>query len=189
MEHEVGAQRRGWSRFGAPLHLVLAVGTFVVFMLWVLPAQAERSAEFSTTRPPDLRVLYTPDDLVEIFDDYGEAGRQAYIRSRYVFDLVWPLAYTYFYVAMLAWLMPRAFPRGGWLRQHWPRIALAPFVLDLLENALTGSLAYVYPNRHDGWAWTASVVSTFKWAAVVAVTLSLAGATVAAVRARRGAGE
>ena len=54
-----------------------------VFMGWVLPNQAASSASYSELAPPDLRFFYSADDLFAVLDSMGQAGREAYIRSRY----------------------------------------------------------------------------------------------------------
>lgn len=55
---------------------------------------------------------------------YGESGRQAYIRARFTFDLVWPLVYTLFLATAISWVLGRAFA----LDSCWQRANLAPLL-------------------------------------------------------------
>ena len=70
---------------------------FVLFTALVLPQQA-RLADGSSggAGSPDLSLWYSADDLYAMAESYGEAGRDAYVRARFTFDLVWPVVYTLF---------------------------------------------------------------------------------------------
>jgi hypothetical protein len=138
----------------------------LVFMGWVLPNQAALSASHSDLAPPDLRFVYSAEELRAVLESMGEAGRAAYIRSRYVFDIVWPLAYTYFYLAVLAWAVPRAWSSESWLQRAWPWLGMGPFWLDMVENTLTGIAAATFPNIAGAVAVAASFFTAAKWSSV-----------------------
>ena len=79
-----------------------AATVFFVFLVVILPAEAETSLEvLGTSEVPDSSLLYTADDLERLAGEYGEDGRAYFVRLRFTFDLVWPLDYGTFLQASL----------------------------------------------------------------------------------------
>ena len=155
---------------------------FILFMILVLPGQAQQadaSAE-SEAGSPDLSFFYTPADLYKMAEAYGEAGRAAYIRARFTFDLVWPLVYAAFLATSMSWLFSRAFhPKSRW---QW--VNLAPFwgmIFDFLENISTSWVMARYPNRTPVIAFLAPWFTLVKWVLVGGSFLLLVVGIIAAV--------
>jgi hypothetical protein len=126
----------------------VALAALVIFMLFtalVLPQQASKAAqETGGAVSPDTSFFYVPDDLYRMAEAYGERGRQAYIRARFTFDLVWPLLYTLFLATAISWVFGRAFA----LDSRWQRANLAPLwgaLFDYLENLSTSLVMLRYP--------------------------------------------
>ena len=140
-----------------------AVIIFVLFTALVLPGQSARSSEQAGgERSPDLSLYYSADDLYQMAEEYGEAGREAYIRARFTFDIAWPLVYTFFLVTTISWICTRTFPPES----MWRRANLAPIfgmIFDFLENLSTSLVMYRFPERTPVVDSLATVFTTLKW--------------------------
>jgi hypothetical protein len=170
----------GWVSLAAAL-------VFVLFVALVLPAQVPVTGPGGAeVGSPDLSFWYTPDELYEIAEDYGEQGREQYIRARVTFDVVWPLVYVVFLATTLSWAGSKI---GG---RFWPRVNLLPIaagVFDYLENVSTVVVMSRYPERSPVVEWLAPLFTVSKWTLLSASFVLLAvGLVVAAwvmVSARR----
>jgi len=77
--------------------LLLALCIFSLFLFLVLPGEAQRSQHYFGGSPtPDTSFVYSDDDLYQMARDFGQQGRAYYIRSRFTFDVFWPMAYGFF---------------------------------------------------------------------------------------------
>jgi uncharacterized BrkB/YihY/UPF0761 family membrane protein len=159
-----------------------AVIIFVLFSALVLPGQSARSEEEGgSERSPDLSLYYSADDLYQMAEEYGEAGREAYIRARFTFDIAWPLVYTFFLVTTISWIYSRTFPPESW----WQRANLAPImamVFDLLENLSTSLVMYRFPERTPVVDSLATVFTSLKWFFVTGSFLLLIGGILVGLR-------
>jgi hypothetical protein len=169
------------TKLGTVLHVVLSTAIFVFFVSTILPAQSVSNAEFNQgERVPDLRVTYSADTLYGLAETYGEEGRAKYITSKFTLDLAWPLAYTYFYMALIAFTFRRmCAPESPWHeRGMW--MAVLPIVFDIGENICTGSVMAAFPDTLTPVAWLAGGLTLIKWIAVavanVAYTVGIVGA-------------
>ena len=137
-----------------------------VFLSVVLPAQAANSSqEIGSDRSPDTSFYYTPEDLYQIAGEYGEDGRQAYIRIRWTFDLIFPLIYTTFLAIGISWFSQRL---TGW-GESWKLLNLVPIfggVLDFLENSATSLVMASYPVKSSILLVSASIITPLKWVLV-----------------------
>jgi hypothetical protein len=147
---------RGWV-------VLAALALFVVFMVFVLPAQAEVSSrELDDAGSPDMSFVYSAGDLYRWAEAYGPDGRAAYVRVRWSFDLAWPLVYGLFLVTAVSWLGRRAYPSDS----RWRLLNLTPVVavlLDYAENVLTSVVMLRYPSETVVAASLASPVTIAKW--------------------------
>jgi hypothetical protein len=136
---------------------------FLLFSALVLPGQSARAETYAgSVGSPDMSLLYSPDDLYDTAEAYGAEGRAAYVRSRYTFDVIWPLVYALFLSTAISWVYDRAFPpHGGW------RLAnLAPLLgalFDYLENASTSIVMLRYPNQTVVLDALAPILTLVKW--------------------------
>jgi hypothetical protein len=149
----------GWVTLAALL-------IFLLFSALVLPRQAATSEqETGAADSPDMSLIYTPSDLYQMAELYGEQGRAAYIRARFTFDLVWPLVYTLFLSTALSLLYARGFATDS----RWQRANLAPVLgalLDYLENLSTSVVMWRYPAPTAVIGVLAPVFTLLKWAFV-----------------------
>jgi hypothetical protein len=167
---------RGWVALGALL-------IFLLFSALVLPQQANVAEQRTgSTDSPDTSLFYSPRDLYEMAEAYGEQGRRAYIRARFTFDLIWPLVYLLFLVTAISWVFGRAFSPGS----LWQRANLAPLLgalFDYLENLSTSLVMLRYPDLTAVVDWLAPAFTLAKWSFLgVSFLLLSLGIVVAAWR-------
>jgi hypothetical protein len=176
-----------WRRVSAWLHRVstgwvtlVALIVFALFMGLVLPGQAaDAEMEAGGAGSPDTSLWYSPRQLYDMARAYGEEGRQAYVRARFTFDLVWPLVYTAFLSTAISWLSRKGFPAGT----LWQRTNVAPLLgllLDYAENVSTSLVMARYPARTPLVDWLAPPFTLAKWLFVGGSFLLLILATGAA---------
>ena len=110
---------------------------FIAIGLYLLSIVALKISDFQIEKvapgipKPDLVFGYTYVDIMEIFSQLGEAGRQAYAINLIV-DSVMPILFA-----------ARAFPR------FWLPASIAPFlffILDMIENAAFAQMVAQFPN-------------------------------------------
>ena len=143
--------------------VIFAIAVFILFMIFVLPDQAQKADEYAQgSGSPDTSFFYSPEDLFELAEVYGEDGRLAYVRARFTFDLVFPLAYVFFLAATISWLLKNSLAAES----PWRILNLAPIiggVFDLLENSATSLVMAGYPERRLWAAQLAPILTLIKW--------------------------
>jgi hypothetical protein len=166
---------------------LLAVVVAIVFGATVLPAQSRQASEAGRDISPDTSFLYSTGDLYNMAEAYGIEGRQAYVRSRWTFDLVFPIVYLSFLVTTISWLTRR----GAAPRTPWQRVNIAPVfgaLFDFIENTSTSLVMGRYPAFTPVIDFLAPISSALKWVFVGGSMLLLiaafARAVVAAFRRR-----
>jgi hypothetical protein len=146
------------------VHLILSALVFMGFILWVLPAQALAFANVTSgSGSPDTSLFYTPSTFYTWAMEYGPVGRAHYIRTRFGFDLIWPLAYgAFFYTGI----------RIGGLRRRewWAGLALITIFFDYMENIFASVAMGLYPMDVSVIVYVAAVSTLLKWS-----TLSVSG--------------
>lgn len=171
----------GWVFFS-----VLVI--FLLFIGLVLPGQALKTeADARGAGSPDMSFYYTAEDLYHMADIYGEEGREAYIRARFTFDLIWPLVYTIFLITGISWVYQRLFALGS----LWHRANIVPVLgalFDYLENISTSVVMVRYPSPTVVLDMLAAIFTMLKWVFVIgSFALLLVGVVVGVrrwVRAR-----
>lgn len=144
----------------------VALAGLVIFLLFsalVLPGQSQKAEQVSQgAGSPDTSFSYAADDLYQMAEAYGEAGREEYVRARFTFDLVFPLVYTFFLLTALSRVLARALPsasRGRLLNL----LPLAGMLFDYLENITASIVMLRYP-APAGMAGSLAALSTpLKW--------------------------
>ena len=142
---------------------LLTTVIFVLFTALVLPRQAaEAEIASGGAGSPDTSFWYTPTELYQMAEAYGPAGRQAYVKARWTFDLVWPLVYTAFLSLTISWVYRRAFAAES----RWQLANLVPIVgmlLDYLENSAASLVMARYPALTPGIVHLAPLFTLTKW--------------------------
>ena len=147
---------------------------FLSFSVLVLPRQSTAVEAYSGgLGSPDLSLFYTPDDLYHMAETYGPAGRAAYIRARFTFDLLFPFVYGAFLTACLGWLLGRTTEAES----RWHLLVLAPLLgvlFDFLENISATFVIGRFPLRSPIAAYLAPVFTAVKWVFVSGSFIALA---------------
>jgi hypothetical protein len=132
-------------------------------MIWVLPDQAAKADALAPgAGSPDTSFFYQPEEIIEMAEAYGEEGRQAYIRARWTFDLIFPFVYGGFLVTVISWFVVSAFA----LDHRLVGLNLVPVlgvIFDLLENSAASIIMAVYPARLGWLAVLSAALSGTKW--------------------------
>ena len=160
-----------------------ALFIFLLFSALVLPQQATKAEqETGSADSPDMSFFYSPSDLYRMAESYGEEGRQAYIRARFTFDLVWPLVYTLFLTTSIGWVFGKAFgPDSRWQRANL--VPLLGALFDYLENLSTSLVMLRYPDQTAVVDALAPVFTALKWLFLgVSFLLLFGGIAIAAWR-------
>lgn len=161
-----------WS---TPLTAGLAAAVFLGFLVFFLPRQAASSAEITGDQPsPDTSLVYSGEELYSFAEAYGEQGRAHYIRSRFTFDLIFPVAYAAFLTAWISLALKGIEPRN----ERWILLNLFPaagMLFDFLENISTSAVMAAYPGRTPLFQKAAPLFSLTKWFFVYGSFAVLAG--------------
>ncbi len=165
----------------------IALAVFVLFTALVLPGQsAQANASSAGAGSPDTSLFYAPADLYRMAEAYGPAGRAAYIRARFTFDLIFPVIYGAFLMTAVSWLNGRAFAPAS----RWQRTNLLPLVgclFDYLENVSAALVMGRYPAHTPGLDLLTPAFTALKWTLLAAsFMLLLAGVVLALWRRRKG---
>jgi hypothetical protein len=151
---------------------------FLLFSALVLPQQATKAEmETGSSDSPDMSFFYSPSDLYEMAEAYGERGRDAYVRARFTFDLIWPLVYTLFLATAISWVLGRAFAPDS----RWQRANLAPLMgalFDYLENLSTSLVMLRFPDQTLVVDLLAPAFTALKWTFLGASFVLLTGGIV-----------
>ncbi len=162
------------AKLGAPRLALLSVILFGIFLIWVLPQEAQRSQIMTgDASAPDTQFWYSADDLYATAEAFGEEGRSYYIRSRFTFDIVWPLAYWFFLTAALAFWLRHA-PK----RSPWRQLVILPTIamfLDFGENITASLVMARFPEPPGLSGSLAPLFTASKWLIIALAFAALIG--------------
>ncbi|HSG45057.1 MAG TPA: hypothetical protein VLA72_18060 [Anaerolineales bacterium] len=143
---------------------ILALVIFALVVAFVLPAQAQRAeVALGGADSPDTSFFYTSNDLYNMAEAYGADGRAAYIRTRFTFDLIFPLSYLFFLATSISWVMKRAVANPD---SRWRLLNLFPVfgtLFDYLENISTSFVMANYPQQTFLFDTLAPIFTLVKW--------------------------
>ena len=142
---------------------LVALAVFLIFSAVILPRQSAAVDAYSgELGSPDLSLFYSPSDLYHMAEQYGSVGRDAYVRARFSFDLIFPVIYTFFLVTSTSKLLDALLPKNS----RWIMLNLAPIagmILDLLENIAASVVISRYPALSSLSANLAPIFTFLKW--------------------------
>lgn len=142
---------------------LIALVVFIAFTATVLPAQSVKAAETANgADSPDGSFFYSADDLYQSAETFGEAGREAYIRARWSFDVVWPFIYTIFLTTNISWVFHHAFPKESKL-QLANLVPVIGMGFDFLENTATTIVMAQFPVTSPVAVHLAPIFTPIKW--------------------------
>jgi hypothetical protein len=153
---------------GRPATFAAVTLLMLLFLLFILPAEAEKAAAYTPEGTEiDTALFNTPQRACRSAEAYGEEGRRAYIRARWTFDLVWPAAYGAFLLTSIAFGIRRLSAPGD----RMSKLILLPFLaifFDLLENTAATLLMSRYPECCLLCGLALSIATPLKWLFVTA---------------------
>ena len=173
-----------WRRLSDWLYRIsngwVVLSALIIFLLFiglVMPGQASQAVARGAASP-DLTFYYTAGDLYKMAEAYGAAGRQAYVRVRFTFDLIFPLVYLLFLCTGISWIYGRVFPPDSVSRlANLAPVLAAAF--DYLENLSASLVMARYPVQTPVVDRLAAVFTMTKWVLVSgSIALLLAGVVV-----------
>jgi len=142
---------------------LIGLVTFILFTALVLPNQsAQSNVSYDGAITPDLSFYYSSTDLYRSAEVYGETGRDAYIRTRFTFDLVWPLVYAFFLTTSVSWLFARGFSEES-IWRYLNILPLAGMLMDYLENICTSVVMWRFPVQTLVLDDVATIFTMLKW--------------------------
>lgn len=107
---------------------------------------------------PDVRLGYTPDELQEVFEVWGQGRCQLYAITQVTLDVAFPLVYGVLFAICVARLFTGE--RGRWMVV----VPLLATLADLSENVVLAFLAWSYRDTVSPLAWIASASTMAKFA-------------------------
>jgi hypothetical protein len=159
-----------------PVFIVAAL-IFTGFIIFVLPAVSATTKEITgSSLSPDTSFFYSVDTIYQIAEEYGEAGREYYINSRFTFDVVWPVVYGFFLVSALSLIFKK--PIAGKSFHMFSLLPLFAMIFDFLENITLAYVMFIYPLT-SFVAYVAPYFTLMKWLLIyLAFVLVIIGVSV-----------
>ena len=137
---------------------------------------AEFNERFDGLAPLDQREGYTYQDVCAFMEKIGDTGRMFYAKMLLLLDFAFPLAYTLFWAAAIAFFWGRLLPCNSKLMY----ISLIPFaagLADYLENLLLLSMLFSYPKILNLVVLLANFMTNakdlFMWASLLLLLVGL----------------
>ena len=139
------------------LALVLALGAFM------LAVYAPRFSSVANGYPYlETKLGYTPTDLLDMAEGYGETGHNLYIRTALSLDLLIPLLAGNF-IASFALYLSRSRIGGASLRRPAFAVSVAVCLSDWIENLCMIGVLRAYPQQCMPLSIAARVMTTVKY--------------------------
>lgn len=153
---------------------IIGAVVFVVFSVLVLPVESAKVDAYSQgLGGPDTSFFYNGEMLLQMADVYDEAGRAAFLKARWGFDLAFPLIFTFFFITSISFV----FKKGLADTHPLPLLNLTPLlgcIFDLAENTATSVVMAAYPLRDTWGQFFAPIFTPIKWI-FVSISMVLLG--------------
>src|SRR3990172_5934017 len=112
--------------------------------------------------PLDVMLFANPEKIFSMIERYGEYNRLFYRNVALTVDLVYPIAYLFFFGSLISWLFHRGFASDSPMLKY-NIMPLGAWFFDLLENTVIVNLLSVYPAQPTALAWILVVLIAVKW--------------------------
>lgn len=163
--------------------IIIISAVFLLFIFLVFPPVNSYSIRMmGQSETPDTSLVYSAQGLYQMADNYGKPGRDAYIKLRWTFDLVWPVLYTLF---LLLWTIKLSEYTS--LKKASKYLFLIPvigMILDFLENIGATIVMFRYPLKSGIIANITPIMTFLKW-----ITLSVSVLVIIILLAMIGVGK
>lgn len=152
-------------RYASWRTLGIAFVAYVIFPAVLLPnaEQAINRAAGKEVGIIDLGIGFDVAKIKQQVADYGDAGRDLYRRTELTLDILYPLAYAFFFSFILSLLM-RGLPLDSGLR-HWNILPFIMLAFDYVEDVFIVMMLSNYPDWSDTTAMLCAVFRLLKWVA------------------------
>lgn len=160
-------------RFSTGWVALAGVLIFLVFSGLTLPVESSRMDAYAQgLGNPDTSFFYNSSMLLKMAEAYGDAGRTAFLRARWGFDLAFPLIYTFFYITSLSFILKKSLAETSSLRLFnlFPLLGL---IFDLAENTATSVVMTAYPLQKTWAQVLAPIFTPLKWIFVITSAILL----------------
>ncbi len=153
----------GLLKISKPWWVLTSLVVFLFLIIVILPQQSAEAEEYAAdVGSPDTSFYYSSQGLYEMAESYGLEGRQAYIKARFTFDLIWPIVYGLFLSLSIGWTV-----KGLNLKSdRWQRLNIVPLlglVFDYLENIFASIVMARYPAKTIVISSISGLFTSLKW--------------------------
>ena len=142
-------------------------GVFLCCVFFLLPHLGAIMDKASNgVGSPDVHFYYTSSQLYAWMADYTEDGRLEYIKTRFSYDLFWPVVYVSFLSLAISFSHKFQLRANMLIKSFRAKYNLLPIVagmFDLLENITVSINMYFFPVRIWGLDWIAGFCTLLKW--------------------------
>ena len=164
-----------WTYLRSALLMSVACNAYFYWVTKQLKAQqAVLASSGKEVGPLDLLSGFDADLVSELLGAYGATGRAWYLFTTLVVDMIYPLAYTAFFVLSAIYLLEKAYPRLVGSLYKLCFLPLAVLVLDWAENLCFAWFTWRYPVMDAGLVPWASFLNQAKWLALLPILMGLA---------------
>ena len=152
----LGRIAKGWL-------LLVFFAAEIFFNALVLPgAEAQIKAFSGGVGPLDLTLFPSATTIISAIAAYGEAGRVFYTNFEMTTDILYPIAYTFFFSLLITYLLQRAIGKDSKIQQ----LNVLPFgawLFDLIENICIVILLSSFPVEKPLVAGVLTIANGIKW--------------------------
>ena len=165
----------GLLKISKPWWVLTSLVVFLFLIIVILPQQSAEAEKYSAdVGSPDTSFYYSSQRLYEMAESYGQEGRQAYIKARFTFDLIWPIVYALYLSLSIGWIV-----KGLQFKvDRWQQLNIVPLlglVFDYLENIFASIVMARYPARTTVVSSISGLFTSLKWIFIGASFVILVG--------------
>lgn len=144
-------------------------GAFLFFIILILPVMAYWMYLITdTTLSPDTLIGFDIQTYYSIREIYGYFGRRLYLIQRVTFDVIWPVVYTVFLLAVIA-----RFKKNFKLNNSLFVFPVIIVLLDFVENILASIFMFLYPKTMDALLYILMIITNLKWILLAFISIIL----------------
>jgi hypothetical protein len=142
---------------------LVALVLFFLFIIFILPGQSAAAKVYSgEAGSPDLSLYYSSSDIYKMAEQFGGAGRLAYVQARFSFDLIFPIVYGFFLITSISWFLGKLTITASHLR-ILNLVPAAGILFDFLENISASIVIIRFPMTSPVFATLAPFFTFTKW--------------------------
>lgn len=138
----------------------------------LFPAVLFPTAGIGDSKPLDLYLSYSPDQVYEYLGGLGAKGRIAYARMGLTTDLLFPVVYSLALTVALVMAARRVLPPGSRL-QYLRFFPLLIVIADWCENLSLAVVIHAFPDQLDAIVTAASLFTSLKWTFLILTVTTL----------------